>query len=154
MVLDRTEIDALAKECGLYIVEGRGTIGLALEHPLLKDWKDHMYAVREDIVVKFKKESKGYAYTGMRTMAELRHNYAPANSCKYQKFQEIGCLYSDCGGIDCSLMRNEFLMPELIIKAVATNLKLRLDDLMKDGLLSRKKKHMKEIATCGEGFKV
>lgn len=56
MVLDRTEIDALAKECGLYIVEGRGTIGLAIEHPLLKDWKDHMYAVREDIVVKMIKD--------------------------------------------------------------------------------------------------
>ena len=152
MVLDRTEIDALAKDCGLYTVEGRGTIGLALEHPLLKDWKDHMYAVREDIVVKFKKESKGYAYTGMRPMAELRHNYAPADSI--HMYQKIGCIFSHCGGIDYGMMRNDNMMPELIIKAVATNLKLRLDDLMKGGLLSRKKKHMKEIATCGEGFEV
>ena len=38
MILDKTEIDALAKDCGLYIVEGRGTIGLAIEHPLLKDF--------------------------------------------------------------------------------------------------------------------
>jgi len=152
MVLDRTEIDALAKECGLYTVEGRGTIGLALEHPLLKDWKDHMYAVREDIVVKFKKESKGYVYTGMRAMAELRHNYAPADSV--WRYKEIGSIFSDCGGIDYGMMRNDNMMPELIIKAVATNLKLRLDDLMKGGLLSRKKKHLKEIATCGEGFEV
>lgn len=152
MILDRTEIDALAKDCGLYTVEGRGTIGLALEHPLLKDWKDHMYAVREDIVVKFKKESKGYAYTGMRAMAELRHNYAPANSIR--RYKEIGSIYSDCGGIDYSLMRNDYMMPALIIKAIVENLKLRLDDLMKGELLSRKKKHMNEIKTCGEGFEV
>jgi hypothetical protein len=152
MVLDRTEIDALAKDCGLYVVEGRGTIGLALEHPLLKDWKDHMYAVREDIVVKFKKESKGYAYTGMRAMAELRHNYAPADSV--WRYKEIGSIYADCGGIDYSLMRNEFLMPELIVKAVADNLRTRLDDLMKGGRLSAKKKHLKEIATCGGEYDV
>jgi hypothetical protein len=150
MVLDRTEIDALAKDCGLYVVEGRGTIGLAIDHPLLENWKNHSYAVREDLVVKFKKESKGYAYTGMRAMAELRHNYAPANSV--WRYKEIGSILSDCGGIDYSLMRNEFLMPELIIKAVATNLKLRLDDLMKDGKLSAKKKHLKEIANAGEEY--
>lgn len=147
MVLDRTEIEALAKECGLYVVEGRGTIGLALEHPLLKDWKDHTYAVREDIVVKFKKESKGYVYTTMRSMVENRHNYAPADSI--HKYREISSIYGDCGGIDYSLIRNDFMMPELIIKAIVDNLKLRLDDLMKDGRLSAKKKHMKEIATCG-----
>jgi hypothetical protein len=150
MVLDRTEIDAMAKDCGLYVVEGRGTIGLAIDHPLLENWKNHSYAVREDLVVKFKKESKGYAYTGMRAMAELRHNYAPANSV--WRYKEIGSILSDCGGIDYSLMRNEFLMPELIIKAVATNLKLRLDDLMKDGKLSAKKKHLKEIANAGEEY--
>ena len=150
MILDKTEIDALAKDCGLYIVEGRGTIGLAIEHPLLKDWKDHMYAVREDIVVKFKKESKGYVYTGMRAMAEIRHNYAPANSI--HKYQEIGIIYADCGSIDYSLMRDDFMMPELIIKAIVANLKLRLDDLMKDGKLSVKKKHLKEIANAGEEY--
>jgi hypothetical protein len=152
MVLDRTEIEQLAKDCGLYIVEGRGTIGLALEHPLLKDWKDHMYAVREDIVVKFKKESKGYVYTAMRGMAELRHNYAPADSV--WRYKEIGSIFSDCGGIDYSLMRNEFLMPELIVKAVADNLRTRLDDLMKGGLLSRKKKHMNDIKTCGGEYEL
>lgn len=152
MVLDRTEIDALAKDCGLYVVEGRGTIGLAIEHPLLKDWKKHTYAVREDIVVKFKKESKGYVYTGMRPMADLRHNYAPADSI--HKYKEIACIYGDCGSIEYGMMRDENMMPELIIKAIVTNLKLRLDDLMKDGLLLKKKKHMKEIATCGEGFEV
>ena len=150
MILDRTEIDALVKECGLYIVEGRGTIGLALEHPLLENWKNHMYAVREDIVVKFKKESKGYAYTGMRPLAEIRHNYAPADSV--WKYKEIGSIFSVCGGIDYGIMRNENMMPELIIKAVATNLKLRLDDLMKCGLLSRKKKHMNEIKNCGAEY--
>jgi hypothetical protein len=118
MVLDRTEIDALAKECGLYTVEGRGTLGLAIEHPLLENWKNHSYAVREDLVVKFKKESKGYAYTGMRAMAELRHNYAPANSV--WRYKEIGSILSDCGGIDYSLMRNEFLMPELIVKSISS----------------------------------
>ena len=152
MVLDRTEIDALAKDCGLYIVEGRGTIGLALEHPLLKDWKDHMYAVREDIVVKFKKESKGYVYTGMRPMAELRHNYAPADSV--WRYKEIGSIFSDCGGIDYGMMRNDNMMPELIIKAIVENLKLRLDDLMKGGLLSKKKKHMKEIVDYSKEFEV
>ena len=104
MVLDRTEIDALAKDCGLYIVEGRGTIGLAIEHPLLENWKNHTYGAREDIVVKFRKESKGYVYTGMRPMAEIRHNYAPTDSI--HKYQKIGSIFSDCGGIDYSLMRN------------------------------------------------
>ena len=152
MVLDRTEIEALAKDCGLYIVEGRGTIGLAIDHPLLENWKNHRYAAREDIVVKFKKESKGYAYTTLRSMVENRHNYAPADSI--HKYREIASIYGDCGGIDFSLIRNDFMMPELIIKAIVTNLKLRLDDLMKGGLLSRKKKHMKEIAACSEGFEV
>ena len=147
MVLDRTEIDALANDCGLYIVEGRGTIGLAIEHPLLENWKNHMY---EDIVVKFKKESKGYAYTTMRSMVENRHNYAPADSI--HKYREIGCIYGDCGGIDYGIMRNENMMPGLIIKAIVENLKLRLDDLMKGGRLSAKKKHMKEIRNCGDKY--
>jgi hypothetical protein len=150
MVLDRTEIEELAKDCGLYTVEGRGTIGLAIDHPLLENWKNHMYAVREDIVVKFKKESKGYAYTGMRPMAELRHNYAPADTI--HKYREIACICSGCGGIDYGMMRNENMMPGLIIKAIVENLKLRLDDLMKGGLLLRKKKHMKDIKTCGAEY--
>ena len=152
MVMDKTEIEALAKDCGLYIVEGRGTIGLAIDHPLLEDWKDHMYSVREDIVVKFRKESKGYAYTNMRSMVEIRHNYAPANSIK--RFEKIGSVYGDCGGIDFSLTRDDFMMPALIIKAVAENLRMKLDDLMKGGLLSEKKKHMKEIVACSEGYEV
>ena len=150
MVLDRIEIEALANDCGLYIVKGRGTIGLAIDHPLLENWKNHTYGAREDIVVKFKKESKGYAYTSMRPMAELRHNYAPADSV--WRYKEIGCICSDCGGIDYSMMRNENMMPGLIIKAIVTNLKLRLDDLMKGGRLSAKKKHLKEIANCGAEY--
>ena len=150
MILDRTEIDVLAKDCGLYVVEGRGTIGLAIDHPLLKDWKNHTYAVREDIVVKFKKESKGYAYTGMRAMAEVRHNYAPADSV--WRYKEIGSIFGDCGSIDYGMMQNDNMMPELIIKAIVVNLKLRLDDLMKGGRLSAKKKHLKEIANAGEEY--
>ena len=37
---------------------------------------------------------------------------------------------------------------------IVINLKLRLDDLMKDGRLSAKKKHMKEIKTCGGEYDV
>ena len=43
MVLDKNEIDALAKECGLYIVEGRHTLGLALEHEMLKIYNDSWF---------------------------------------------------------------------------------------------------------------
>jgi len=150
MVLDRNEIEQLAKDCGLYIVKGRETLGLAIDHPLLENWKNHICAAREDIVVKFKKEDRGYKYTTMRSMAEYRSNYAPADTI--HRYQKIASIYGDCGGIDYAMMRNENMMPEMIIKALVVNLKLRLDDMMKSGKLSAKKQHLKEIANAGSEY--
>ena len=148
MVLDRTEIDALAKECGLYIVEGRGTIGLALEHPLMEIYKDFRYCDRKDIVVKFHERGDEYEFTALAASAFY-------DTIKYHgKRKRAVVVAGETSSIWYGIAEDQYLMPELIIKAIAENLKLRLDDLMKGGLLSKKKKHIKEIAACSEGFEV
>lgn len=154
MVLDRTEIDALAKDCGLYIVEGRHALGLALEHETLKIYKDSWfrYCDRKDIVVKFFEEQDNGKYTGK---FELRDLFPIATfdtiSYRHQKRRKP-IIYGDCGSILYHMRDEQYLAPELIIKAIVENLKLRLDDMMKDGRLSAKKKHLKEIANAGEEY--
>lgn len=157
MVMDRTEIEALAKDCGLYIVEGRHTLGLALEHKSMKIYSDSWfrYCDRKDIVVKFSEEQLGNGkYTGKFELQDLFPS-AMIDTINYRhQKRRKPIIYGDTAGIIGSIDRGEYLAPELIIKAIVTNLKLRLDDLMKGGLLSKKKKHMKEIAECSEGFEV
>ena len=156
MILDRTEIDALAKDCGLYIVEGRHALGLALEHELLKIYKDSWfrYCDRKDIVVKFSEEQANGKYTGKFELQDLFPTaMLDTISYRHQKRRKP-IIYGESGIILYHMKTEQYLAPELIIKAIVENLKLRLDDLMKGGLLSRKKKHMKEIATCSEGFEV
>ena len=157
MVMDRTEIEALAKECGLYIVEGRHTLGLALEHETLEIYKDSWfrYCDRKDIVVKFLEEQLSNGkYTGR---FELDNLFCAAiiDSVKYKgQKRRKPIIYGDTAGIIGSMDRGDYLAPELIIKAIVVNLKLSLDDMMKGGKLSAKKKHMKEIVACGEEFEV
>lgn len=155
MVMDRTEIEALAKDCGLYIVEGRHTLGLALEHKTLEIYKDSRfrYCDRRDIVVKFSEEQRGNGkYTGKFELRDLMPT-AMFDTINIVK-KRIPVICGGSGSILYSMQTDKYLMPELIIKALVVNLKLRLDDMMKDGKLSAKKKHMKEIASCGEGFEV
>ena len=157
MVLDRTEIDALAKDCGLYTVEGRHTLGLALEHESLKIYKDSWfrYCDRKDIVVKFSEiRYDDGEYSGKFELTDL-FPAADFDTISYRRQKRRKpIIYGESGSILYGMKNDKYLMPELIIKAIVENLKLRLDDLMKGGLLSRKKKHMKEIATCSEGFEV
>ena len=152
MVLDRTEIDALAKDCGLYIVEGRGTIGLAIDHPLLEIYKDIRYDERKDIVVKFREIKGKYEFTHLMPMAEYDIVYDITKQ-PVKKIRAV-VIAGTSGSIWYGINDDKYLAPELIIKAIVENLKLRLDDLMNGGLLSKKKQHMKEIAACGEGFEV
>ena len=143
MVLDRTEIDALAKDCGLYIVEGRVTIGLAIEHPLMEIFKDFKYCERKDIVVKFHERGDEYEFTALAGAAYY-------DTIKYHnKRKRAVVIAGETGDIWYGIAEDQYLTPELIIKAIAENLKLRLDDLMKGRLLSKKKKHMNEIKNCG-----
>lgn len=157
MVLDRTEIDALAKDCGLYIVEGRHALGLALEHESLKIYKDSWfrYCDRKDIVVKFLEiRYDDGEYSGKFELQDLFQT-ADFDTISYRHQQRrYPIIYGDTSSILYRMKKDVYLAPELIIKAIVVNLKLRLDDLMTGGLLSRKKKHMKEIATCSEGFEV
>ncbi len=152
MVLDRNEIDALAQECGLYIVEGRHTLGLALEHKMLKIYKDSWfrYCDRNDIVVKFSEEQRGNGkYTGKFELQDL-FTSAIFDTINYRHRKRRNPVI--CGGSGSILyyMKNDkYLAPELIIKALVVNLKLRLDDMMKDGKMSAKKQHMKDIKNCG-----
>lgn len=157
MVLDRTEIDALAKYCGLYIVEGRHALGLpiqlglALEHETLKIYKDSWfrYCDRKDIVVKFSEEQVNGKYTGRFELQDLFPSAMfDTISYKHQKRRKP-IIYGETGWILYSMKNDQYMMPELIIKAIVENLKLRLDDLMKGGKLSVKKKHMKDIKNCG-----
>lgn len=157
MVLDRTEIDALAKDCGLYIVEGRHALGLALEHESLKIYKDSWfrYCDRKDIVVKFSEiRYDDGEYSGKFELQDL-FPIASFDTINYRhQKRKKPIIYGDTSSILYHMKDDRYLAPELIIKAIVENLKLRLDDLMKDGLLSKKKKHMKDIKNCGGEYDV
>ena len=155
MVMDRTEIEALANDCGLYVVEGRHTLGLALEHETLKIYKDSWfrYCDRKDIVVKFSEEQRGAGkYTGR---FELQDLFTTADfdsiSYRHQKRRNL-IVYGESGSVLYGMKNDKYLMPELIIKAIVANLRLRLDDMMKGGRLSAKKQHMNEIKNCGAEY--
>ena len=152
MILNKNEIEQLANECGLYVVEGRHTLGLAIEHETLKLYKDSWfrYCDRKDIVVKFSEERNGNGkYTGRFELQDL-FSSAMYTSIEYRhQHRRKPIICGDCGCILYFMKENQCLAPEMIIKALAVNLKLRLDDLMTGGKLSAKKQHMREIKNCG-----
>ena len=72
-------------------------------------------------------------------------------SYKHQKRRKP-IIYGDSGSILYFMKNDKYLAPEMIIKALVVNLKLRLDDIMKFGKMSDKKQHMKDIKNCGSEY--
>ena len=117
MVMDRTEIEALAKDCGLYIVEGRHTLGLALEHESLEIYKDSWfrYCDRKDIVVKFSEEwLDNGKYTGKFEL----HDMFPAATFDFINYRHRKMrkpvICGDSGSILYCMKNDQYFEPGLI----------------------------------------